>query len=35
MAAPLLDRWAGAARRMYGIWDRVLLPGLEGMILLK
>lgn len=35
MAAPLVDRWEGAARGMCGIWDQVLLPGLEEMILLK
>lgn len=35
MAAPLLDRWEGAVRGMCGIWDQVLLPGLEEMILLK
>lgn len=35
MAVQLLDRCEGAAKGMCGIWDQVLLPGLEEMILLK
>lgn len=35
MAAPVLNRWEGPVRGMCGIWDQVLLLGLEEMILLK